>query len=146
MKRKGLSLRTVLRRWYKRCLGHSPAQTEHVIDGTKASATLEHQLHCGCKSCQLEILITALRAQHLYPTEPEDWRMSLAVGEPFTTIEAALLDANSEDLVTLAFPALAPLIENEIDACHGFECEPADSVAQRPRGICRQRFVAKPLI
>ena len=46
----------------------------------------------------------------------QKWRWSMAVCEPFTTIEEAIFDINDEQLVRRTYSALASLIEKEIDA------------------------------
>ena len=121
----------------------SPAQTEELVidrpdDGCIAKALLEYQMSCRCKSCLSELIITGLRTKHLYrdppcgDVDPEDWRWSMAVCEPFTTIEAALLDTNDELLIKLAYPAMASLIEKEIRARYEDDLE---SFQGRPRAI-----------
>jgi len=83
----------------------SPVQIEEPVsdcpdEGRIAVALLDYQMRCRCKSCLSEIIMTALRVDHLYrnppcgDVDPEEWRWSMAVCEPFTEIEAALLDTN----------------------------------------------------
>src|SRR5262249_44612070 len=110
------------------------------LENSLTMAALDHQLSCRCKSCLLEIIVTDLRAEHLFrnaPTghgDPDDWRWSNAVLEPFTTIETALLDTNDEEFIRLAFPVLASLIEKEIEA--RYEEDRFDPLPeQRPRGL-----------
>jgi len=124
----------------------SPGQTDELVvdrsdDGCIAKALLEYQMSCRCKSCLSELIITGLRAKHLYrdppcgDVDPEDWRWSMAVCEPFTTIEAALLDTNDAPLIKLSYPALAPLIEKELRARYEDDLEFSREAQERPRGI-----------
>jgi hypothetical protein len=68
-----------------------------------------------------EFTIVFLRVEYLYrnpargDVDPK-WRWSMAVCEPFTTIEEAIFDINDEQLVRRTYSALASLIEKEIDA------------------------------
>jgi hypothetical protein len=122
----------------------SPTQIEEPVvhrpdEGSIAKALLEYQMSCQCESCLSEIIMTGLRAMHLYQNppcsdvDPEKWRWSMAVCEPFTTIEAALLDTKDEQLIKRAYPAMASLIEKEI---HGrYEEEDLEAFQGRPRGI-----------
>jgi hypothetical protein len=124
----------------------SPTQIEEPVvdrpdDGRIAKALLEYQMSCQCKSCLAEIIMTGLRAIHLYPNppcgdvDPEEWRWSMAVCEPFTTIEAALLDTNDEQLIKRAYPAVASLIEKELRARYEDDSEFSREAQERPRGI-----------
>ena len=110
-------------------------------EGRIAKALLEYQMSCRCKSCLSEIIMTGLRAMHLYrnppcgDVDPEEWRWSMAVCEPFTTIEAALLDTNDGQLIKLAYPSLASLIEKELRARYEEDFELSHEMQERPRGI-----------
>ena len=143
----GLALRVAIR-CCKLCMRVMPslAQIEEPVsdcpdEGHIAVALLDYQMRCRCKSCSSEIIMTALRVDHLYrnppcgDVDPEKWRWSMAVCEPFTEIEAALLDTNDEPLIKLAYPALAPLIEKELRARYEDDLEFSREVQERPRGI-----------
>jgi hypothetical protein len=123
---------------------HQSLQLAPVSDcpdeGHIAVALLKYQTHCLCKSCLSEIIMTALRVGHLYrnppcgDVDPEQWRWSMAVCEPFTEIEAALLDTNDGQFIKLAYPALASLIEKELRARYEEDFESSHEVQERPRG------------
>jgi hypothetical protein len=127
-------------------LSPSPAQVEQSVgdcpdDGRIAVALVDYQLSCRCKSCLSELIVTGLRVEHLYrnppcdDVDPEKWRWSMAVCEPFTTIEAALLDTNDELIIKLAYPALASLIEKELRARYEEDFESSHEVQERSRGL-----------
>jgi hypothetical protein len=78
---------------------------------------LKHQIGCACDHCDMEILITFLRAEHLFPNDSSaDFRRWVAIMQPFTSIEVALLETYNERFVELCYPVLAWLIEKEMDA------------------------------
>jgi hypothetical protein len=120
----------------------SEAQISDCPDaGRIAVALLNYQMSCRCKSCLSELIITGLRKMHLYrnppcgDVDPEEWRWSMAVCEPFTAIEAALLNTNDEQLIKLAYPAVASLVEKELRARYEEDLKFSHEVQERPRGI-----------
>jgi hypothetical protein len=100
-----------------------------------AETLFEYQKSCQCESCLSELIMTGLRYAFLYRNapcgeiDPKKWRHSMAVCEPFTPIEAALLDTNDEQLIERA---LVSLMEKELRARH--EADFSHEVQGRPRG------------
>jgi hypothetical protein len=132
-------------------LGHETAIAPTILrppvgdvpdeEGRIAVALLNYQMSCRCKSCLSELIVTGLRVEHLYrnppcgDVDPEEWRWSMAVCEPFTAIEGALLDTNDEQLIKLAYPAFASLVEKELRARYQKHSESSLETQERPRGI-----------
>ena len=94
---------------------HDPTNSRSVSDDL---IILKHGIDCGCDLCIMELTVISLRMEYLYANDPTaaTARRWMAIMQPFTSIETALLQTNNERFVELCFPVLVWLIEKEIDA------------------------------
>jgi hypothetical protein len=82
-------------------------------------ASFHQQTTCECKSCECELMVTALREEFLFSESSPKDRHLQAIYEPFTATEAQLIDTNDEEYIRSAYPALASRIQDEIEAGYG---------------------------
>src|SRR5262249_12525993 len=101
---------------------HDPTNSRSVSDDLTLTI-LEHGIDCGCDLCIMELTVISLRMEYLFANDPTaaGFRRWVAIMQPFTSIETALLETNNERFVELCFPVLAWLIEKEIDAWYNRE-------------------------